>query len=174
MIGRLMALALLGLAAAASAKTAPEPLIERRIDTGSNASAYAHWLPIAVLQKAALVEDLPNDPRFEAFGVDGRLAPLDVGYAYREIRILWMPFFAWSEGGFVFFSRTDTGQYSIAPAHEIEFMRVTRAIGHDPREGYSFNMLAHMWGWLSLIPLAFAWRRYRRWDDERRVATGMV
>lgn len=148
--------------------------LQAGVETRRAAPGWVHYLPVTVLQKAALVEDLPNDSRFEAYGADDRPAPLDVGYAYQEIRLLWMPFFAWDAGGFVFFSRTESGQYSIAPATEIEFMRVTRVIGHDPRADYSFNPLMHMWGWLALIPLFFAWRRYCRWDDQRREALGMM
>ncbi|RHW18892.1 hypothetical protein D1610_01745 [Sphingomonas gilva] len=176
MMGRLLAVAALAMAApgAQASGSAAVTAFKTGVDAGTAAPAYAHYLPIAVLQKAALVEDLPDDARFEAYGADGEPAPLDVGYAYREFRLLWMPFAAWDAGGFVFFSRTGTGQYSIAPATEIEFIRVARIIGHDPREGYSFNPLFHMWGWLSLIPLAFAWRRYRRWDDSRREAMGTM
>lgn len=142
--------------------------------SGQTASAYAHWMPIGFLQKADLVEEMPDDGRFEAYGADGKLAQLDFGYGYREFRLLWMPFLAWPDGGWVFFSRTSTGQYSLAPAMEIEMMRVERMLGRDPRKAYSFNPLWHMWGWLSLIPLIFAWRRYRRWDDARREAAGMM
>lgn len=170
--------ALLALSPASTASAAIATAFEGAFKAGVEVRQGAPWwvqlLPVTVLQKAALVEDLPDDSRFEAYGADGTPAPLNVGYAYREIRLLWMPFFAWDAGGFVFFSRTESSQYSIAPATEIEFIRVARAIGHDPRAGYSFNPLRHMWGWLALIPLFFAWRRYRHWDDERRVAQGML
>ena len=167
--------ALLGAAGSASATGAGAvAAFEAGTAIGAATPAYAHYLPIAVLQKAALVEDLPDDSRFEAYGADGKPAPLDVGYAIREFRLLWMPFFAWDAGGFVFFSRTSTGQYSIAPATEWEFRSIKRIIGRDPRTGYSFSPLPHMWGWLSLIPLWFALHAYRRWDDRRREALGTI
>lgn len=177
MIVRLMAA---GFAAVMLVAATPPPVspfataLQAGIDARRAAPGWVHFLPVTVLQKAALVEDLPDDARFEAYGADDQPAPLDVGYAFQEIRLLWMPFFAWDAGGFVFFSRTAAGQYSIAPATEIEFMRVERVIGHDPRAGYSFNPLFHMWGWLALIPLFFAWRRYRRWDDSRRETLGIM
>lgn len=160
--------------APAATGSAAVAVFQAGVEFGAASPAYAHYLPIAIIQKADLVEDLPDDARFEAYGADGKPAPLDVGYACHEFRLLWMPFFAWDAGGFVFFSRTAGGQYSIAAATEWEFRSIARIIGRDPREGYSFSPMPHMWGWLSLIPLWFALRAYRRWDDRRREALGTM
>lgn len=173
LVGLCLAIILLPSPVRASATTA-QTLFQAGFEIGQSTPAYAHWLPLVIVQKADQVADLPDDDRFVAYGADGAPAALDLGQGVLELRILWMPFFAWADGGWVFYGRTATGQFSLAPATELELLRLTRLLGRDPREGYSFNPLWRMWGWLSLIPLLLAWRWWRRRDDARRIAEGVM
>ncbi len=96
---------------------------------GCHTSVVNHYAPVrdycALLEtEIALVADLPNDSRFEAYGPNGDTVTLDLGWSYREFSALWMPFAAWKEAGFVFYARGADGQTNLAPATRRELAAI--------------------------------------------------
>jgi hypothetical protein len=52
----------------------------------------------------ALIATMPRTPEFSGYDDKGEPIQLDLGYSYREISALWMPFLVFKDEGFVMFS----------------------------------------------------------------------
>jgi len=124
--------------------------------------------------EVALVADLPDDSRFEAYGPDGRTVTIDLGWSYREFSALWMPFAAWKEEGLVFYSRGTDGQMNLAPATRRELAAIKALTGVDYEADYAFPYWQYYWGWIPLsLVIAFVVRR-RRQEQKRKDAEGIM
>ena len=140
----------------------------------ATAPAEARRSAMSNTPEIALVADLPNDSRFEAYGADGRTVTLDLGWSYREFSAVWMPFAAWKDAGFVFYSRGTDGQTHLAPATGRELEAIKQLTGIDYEADYAFPYWHYFWGW---IPLAFViglivWRW--RQEQKRKDAEGII
>jgi hypothetical protein len=95
--------------------------------------------------------------------------PLKLGYAYREISFLRMPFFAYEEYGLVTFLDTPNGyQIAIMQPKQVELLEeLTGRKWSD----YRFPLERHLWGWLFVIAVVCGvmWRL-----REQREAEGVV
>jgi hypothetical protein len=115
----------------------------------------------------ALVARLPRTPEFSGYDDKGEPIQLDLGYSYREISALWMPFFAFQDQGFVMYSGGGDA-ISIAPVTDVDRAEITKVAGIDLTKGYSFPYYAHIWGWLSIVGLAFiSWLTIKRAEWKR-------
>ncbi|MBB5685793.1 hypothetical protein [Sphingobium boeckii] len=124
--------------------------------------------------EVVLVAELPDDPRFEAYGADGRSVALDLGWSYREFSAFWMPFAAWKEAGFVFYARTPEGDLHIAPATRRELASIKALTGRNYETEYRFPYWRHYWGWISVAVLLGYVLWLRRREKARRDADGMM
>lgn len=122
----------------------------------------------------ALVADLPDDARFEAYGADGRPVTLDLGWSYREFSAFWMPFAAWKEAGFVFYAQTPGGAMHLAPATRRELAAIKALTGKDYEAEYRFPYWRHYWGWISVVILLGYVLWLRRREKARRAADGTM
>ena len=139
------------------------------------APAEARRSAMSNTPEVALVADLPDDARFEAYGEDGRPVSLDLGWSYREFSAFWMPFAAWKEAGFVFYAQNaDGGAMHLAPATRRELAAIKALTGKDYEAEYRFPYWHYYWGWISVvILLGYAlWLRCR--EKARRNADGMM
>jgi hypothetical protein len=138
------------------------------------APAEARRSAMSNTPEIALVADLPDDSRFEAYGSDGKTVTLDLGWSYREFSALWMPFAAWKEHGLVFYSRGADGQTNLAPATRRELSAIKALTGVDYETDYAFPYWQYLWGWIPLtlvIALVF-WRRHV--EQKRKDAQGIM
>jgi hypothetical protein len=100
----------------------------------------------------ALVAALPRTPEFSGYDDNGEPIELDLGYSYREISALWMPFVGFEDQGFILYSRRGDN-VSIAPLTDVDRSAMTKMAGRDLTKSYSFPIYAHIWGWLSILGL---------------------
>ena len=124
--------------------------------------------------EVALVADLPDDARFEAYGADGRPVTLDLGWSYREFSAFWMPFAAWTEAGFVFYARNADGTLHLAPATRRELASIKALTGQDYEADYRFPYWRHYWGWISVVILFGYILWLRRREKARRAVDGTM
>jgi NADH:ubiquinone oxidoreductase subunit 6 (subunit J) len=118
----------------------------------------------------ALVATLPRTPEFSGYDDKGEPIQLDLGYSYREISALWMPFAAFADHGLVLFSGSGE-TISIAPVTDIDRAAITKVAGSDLTTRYSFPYYAHIWGWLSVLVLAVVtWLLVKRAEWKRAKA----
>lgn len=138
------------------------------------APAEARRSAMSNTPEIALVADLPNDSRFEAYGPNGDTVTLDLGWSYREFSALWMPFAAWKEAGFVFYSRGADGQTNLAPATRRELAAIKQLTGIDYEADYAFPYWRYYWGWipLALVIGLIGWRW--RQEQKRKDAEGIM
>ncbi len=114
-----------------------------------------------------LVATMPQTPEFSGYDDKGEPIQLDLGYSYREISALWMPFAAFEDQGFVLFAGSGAN-ISIAPVTDIDRAAMTKVVGSDLTKTYSFPYYAHIWGWLSVLALAFVtWLMVKRAEWKR-------
>jgi hypothetical protein len=114
-----------------------------------------------------LIATMPQTPEFSGYDDKGEPIQLDLGYSYREISALWMPFIAFEDQGFVLFARSGVNT-SVAPVTDIDRAAIAKVTGTDLTKTYSFPYYAHMWGWLSVVALAFAtWLMVKRAEWKR-------
>ena len=115
----------------------------------------------------ALVATLPRTPEFSGYDDKGEPIQLDLGYSYREISALWMPFIGSEDQGFVLYSgRGDT--ISIAPVTDFDRATIAKMAGRDLTKSYSFPIYAHIWGWLSIVGLmCVTWLITKRAERKR-------
>lgn len=115
----------------------------------------------------ALVAALPRTPEFSGYDDKGEPIQLDLGYSYREISALWMPFAAFEDQGFVMYSGSGDA-ISIAPVTDVDRAAITKLAGSDLTQRYTFPIYAHVWGWLSILGLAFmTWLTIKRAEWKR-------
>jgi hypothetical protein len=100
-----------------------------------------------------LVATLPRTPEFSGYDDKGEPIQLDLGYSYREVSALWMPFIAFEDQDYVLFSGSGDA-ISIAPLTDIDRAAIVKVAGSDPTTSYRFPTFAHVWGWLSVLALA--------------------
>ena len=97
--------------------------------------------------------------------------PLKLGYAYREVSFLKMPFWAYEEYGLVTFMDTPAG-YKIAIMNPKQMELLQELTGKD-WSGYRFPIWAHLWGWLFVIGFIagpLLWLRERaKWREEQGI-----
>ena len=114
-----------------------------------------------------LVATMPQTPEFSGYDDKGEPIQLDLGYSYREISALWMPFVAFEDQGFVLFSGSGANT-SVAQLTDIDRAAMIKVVGSDLTKTYSFPYYAHMWGWLSVLALAFVtWLMVKRAERKR-------
>jgi hypothetical protein len=114
-----------------------------------------------------LVATLPRTPEFSGYDDKGEPIQLDLGYSYREVSALWMPFAAFEDQGLVLFSGTGDN-ISIAPVTDVDRAAIIKATGSDLTKAYSLPIYAHFWGWLSVMSLVFVtWLMVKRAEWKR-------
>lgn len=119
------------------------------------------------------VATLPRTPEFSGYDTNGEPVQLDLGYSYREMSALWMPFLAWEDQGLVLYA-ANADRISIAPVTDIDRAAMIKATGTDPAAGYSFPTYAHVWGWLLVVAAALAtWLLVKR-AEWRRDKAGIM
>lgn len=114
-----------------------------------------------------LVATMPRTPEFSGYDDKGETIQLDLGYSYREMSALWMPFAAFEDQGFVMYSGSGDN-ISIAPVSDIDRAAIIKIAGSDLTKSYSFPIYAHIWGWLFVLALAFVtWLMVKRAEWKR-------
>ena len=115
--------------------------------------------------------ELPYRPGREGPAAGPR-PPLKLGWTYRELSALRMPFWASDEFGFVTYL---DGQRSrkfgiLSPSH---IGMIEQRLGRRFSEWYRFPWYLHLWGWLPLAGLivwTLMWRREAKLAEEARWA----
>jgi hypothetical protein len=97
--------------------------------------------------------------------------PVKLGYAYREVSFLRLPFWAYEEYGLVTFMDTPAGyQIAIMSPKQIELLQ--ELTGKDWSR-YRFPLWEHLWGWLfvlGFIGIPLLWLRERaKWREEQGI-----
>ena len=98
--------------------------------------------------------------------------PLKLGWTYREMSAMRMPFWASDEFGFVTYLERPWGREFgiLSPSH---IGMIEQRLGRRFSEEYSFPWYLHLWGWLPLIGLivwSLLWRREANLAEEARWA----
>ena len=115
----------------------------------------------------ALVATMPRTPEFSGYDDKGEPIQLDLGYSYREVSALWMPFAAFEDQGFVMYAGKGDN-ISIAPVNDIDRAAIVKIAGEDLTKSYSFPIYAYVWGWLSVLALVFiTWLMVKRAEWKR-------
>ncbi len=115
----------------------------------------------------ALVATMPRTPEFSGYDDKGETIQLDLGYSYREMSALWMPFAAFEDQGFVMYSGSGDN-ISISPVSDVDRAAIIKVAGSDLTKSYSFPYYAHVWGWLSVLALVFVtWLMVKRAEWKR-------
>ena len=118
----------------------------------------------------ALVATMPRTPEFSGYDDKGEPIQLDLGYSYREMSALWMPFAAFKDQGFVMYAGTGDN-ISIAPVNDVDRAAIVKVAGSDLTKSYSFPYYAHIWGWLSVLAAVFVtWLMVKRAEWKRDAA----
>ena len=98
---------------------------------------------------------------------------LKLGWTYREISALRMPFWVRDEFGFVTYLEQPSGiEFGILSAAQIGMLE--QRLGRRFSQDYSFPWYLHLWGWLPLIGLmawTVLWHREANLAEEARWAT---
>lgn len=118
-----------------------------------------------------LIADLPDDPAFAGYGPSGAVQ-LDLGYAYREISVFWMPIWAYPTDGMVLFAG-EGANLALAPVDDAVLAQIKAVTGVD-HSGYRFPFWTHLWGWLPLGGLALLWLLRRRAALRREMEMGLM
>ncbi len=80
----------------------------------------------------------------------------DLGWAYNELSVFFMPIYASSSEGPVLYAK-HFGDVTYIPVTPELRAEIAHDLGHDPFAGYSFSGWKHIWGLLIFLPLiAFA------------------
>jgi hypothetical protein len=115
----------------------------------------------------ALVATLPRTPEFSGYDDKGEPVQLDLGYSYREMSALWMPFAGFEDQGYILFSRSGD-KISISPITDVDRAAIIKVAGSDLTKNYSFPYYAHVWGWLSVLTAVFVtWLMVKRAEWKR-------
>lgn len=91
-----------------------------------------------------------------------------LGYSYREVSMLGLPFAAYTEYGVGLYTRSDS-HINFVPldADYIALLEKETGAPLASTRGYMFPFWLHIWGWLvGAIGIAWAWWEWR--DAERR------
>lgn len=98
--------------------------------------------------------------------------PLKLGWTYREVSALRMPFWASDEFGFVTYLEQPWGvEFGILSPSQIQMLE--QRLGRRFSEDFSFPWYLHLWGWLPLIGLiawSLLWRREANLAEEAKWA----
>lgn len=98
--------------------------------------------------------------------------PLKIGFAYREISILRLPFWAHEEGGIVTFFEMPNGyQVALINADQLRLLERISGRGYS---GFSFPLWRHLWGWLFVLGLLGWYLLHRRAEARWREETGII
>ena len=101
------------------------------------------------LTDGVVIVPAPGDPR------EGPNSPPMLGYSYREVALIGLPFLAYPDMGFVLFDETPTGlrAYPIDAA----YLRLLESEAGVPlARDYGFPYYRFLWGWLFIAAIA-AW-----------------
>jgi hypothetical protein len=98
--------------------------------------------------------------------------PLRLGWSYREVSFLRMPFFAYEEFGLVtYFDRPGGYHIALLPPAQVELLG--ELTGKDYR-GSRFPFYLYLWGWLfPIAAIALVWL-YLRQEAKRREEQGII
>lgn len=140
---------------------------------GASPAAARSWV-VQDQPYVALIADLPDNSGFEGYHEDRGMVPLDLGWSYREISGLWMPFWAYRDQGLVLFSKAPDGSYMLAPVSDAELAKIKDVTGRDVASEYSFPLANHLWGWLPMVALLGFIFWLRRRETRRREALGVI
>ena len=98
--------------------------------------------------------------------------PLKLGWTYREISGLRLPFWASDEFGFVTYIEQPRGlQFGVLSPAQIG--EIEQRLGHRFTADYRFPWYLHLWGWLPFIGLivwTWLWHREANLAEEARWA----
>lgn len=98
--------------------------------------------------------------------------PLKLGWSYRELSLLRMPFWASNEVGYVTYLEFPD-HIRIAMLSPAQISRLEQQTGHRFTQDYSFPWHRHLWGWLLFVGLiiwTLLWRREANLAEEARWA----
>ena len=116
------------------------------------------------------VATLPRTPEFSGYDDKGEPVQLDLGYSYREMSALWMPFAAFEDQGFVLYAGAGDN-ISISPITDVDRAAIIKAAGIDLTASYRFPYYTHVWGWLSVLAAVFVtWLMVKRAEWKRDAA----
>jgi hypothetical protein len=94
-----------------------------------------------------------------------------IGYVYREVSLLKMPFWAYEDGGLVVYRELPAG-YSIAPVTPDQVAALEAATGKR-FSGHGPSLWRHLWGWLFAAGFVLWWFVAGHEESRRReVAEG--
>jgi hypothetical protein len=98
--------------------------------------------------------------------------PLRLGWTYREVSALRLPFWASDEYGFVTYLEQPAGiQFGMLSRSHIAM--IEQRLGRRVAQDYRFPWYLHLWGWLPLVGLVvwtWLWRREANIAEEARWA----
>ena len=98
--------------------------------------------------------------------------PLKLGYSYREVSFLRMPFWAYQEYGLVTFIETPAG-FQLALLSPAQVAMIEEWGGKSYSSGYSWRLARHLWGWLFLIGFVgtaiLYLREHAKWRREQGI-----
>jgi len=98
--------------------------------------------------------------------------PLKLGYSYREVSFLRMPFWAYEEYGLVTFLDTAAG-YQLALLSPAQLKLIEEASGRHFSKDDPLRWLRHLWGWLFVAGFLAAaglyLREHARWRQEQGI-----
>ncbi|MDO7842531.1 hypothetical protein [Sphingomonas immobilis] len=99
--------------------------------------------------------------------------PPALGYSYREMSMLGMPLFAYTDAGFVLYTE-DGRRVKMAPLDPQGRQEIDAIVGRPVAPDYGFPFRDFLWGW-SLIAMVAAWIwLWQRSRDREREAAGII
>lgn len=98
---------------------------------------------------------------------------LTLGYAYREVGALAMPFAAYGDPGMVLFDGRGRWGPAVPLDGEAE-AELTRLAGRSLADDYTFPLWRYLWGWLFVVPLAAWYWLQLRAEAARKDAEGIL
>jgi hypothetical protein len=121
------------------------------------AEARRRGIPIVYNMGHTRVEQVAALPDTAAFR--GPAGHVDLGWAYSDYSIFWIPFGYGAAEGYVL--SNGEGYYVLEPKDYPEIARLT---GVDLSQPHPLGMLGHLWGWLLVLLLGglVAWRKFSR------------
>ena len=99
--------------------------------------------------------------------------PIKLGWSYRELGLLRMPFWASKELGFVTYIETPEGlRFSVMVPEQLALLE--QMTGQKYSDRYTFPWHEHLWGWLFVLAF-LAWLVLnRRAEAKWRAETGII
>lgn len=98
---------------------------------------------------------------------------LALGYAYREVGALKLPFLAYGDPGLILHDARGRWGPPV-PLDAAGEAMVTRLVGRRLDADYTFPLWHYLWGWLFFVPLAGWYWLQMRAERRRADAAGMI